>query len=136
VVSRADGRLGGTRQRTWTRQHIPHPLARDIGLPAVESTNNLCLQTVGFSGVFRLGHFLCQFAQLLRRETADFPGFSDKIDDPVLFRTGQAFNLINDFHGCHVGSVHDGAFQCKPGTTEFYYFLKIMVVLMNNYAIV
>jgi hypothetical protein len=67
-------------------------------LPAVESTHNLCLQTVGFAGIFRLDHFPCQFAQLFRGEAAVFPGLSDKINDPVLFRAGQAFNLFNDFH--------------------------------------
>src|SRR5208282_443664 len=70
-----------TRARRWTSSRSGSFSRRilGIGLPAVESTNNLRLQTVGFSGVFRLDHFLCQFAQLVRRERADFPGFSDKI---------------------------------------------------------
>jgi hypothetical protein len=56
------------------------------------------LQTVGFVGIFRLDHLPCQFAQLVRGQAADLPGFSDKINDSILFRKGQAFNLFNDFH--------------------------------------
>ena len=67
-------------------------------MPAVESTHNHRLQTVGFDGIFRLDHFPCQLAQLVRGETADFPDFSDKINDSVLFRAWQAFNLFNDLH--------------------------------------
>jgi len=64
----------------------------------VESAHYLCLQTLGFVGTFRLDHLPCQFAQLVRGQPADFPGFADKINDSILFRTGQAFNLFNDFH--------------------------------------
>jgi hypothetical protein len=49
-----------TRARRWTSSRSGSFSRRipGIGFPAAKSTHNLCLQTVGFGGVFRLDHFL------------------------------------------------------------------------------
>src|SRR5665213_2239155 len=88
------------RDKRWTSKRSGNFSRRILGieLPAVESTHNLSLQTIGIGCILSLDHFLAQLAQLLRRERLGRPDLADKVNVLVLFRAGETFNLINYFH--------------------------------------